>query len=213
MTRSVALSVTIGAALSGTFNTVVGGSVAKFNQLGSAIRQVDQNAARIAGFRKAKEELIAADSAWRQAKDRVASLTAEMRNTANPTRQMQRNLAKAHKEANQLRQRMETSREAIARSRQEMKAAGLATSNLTAQEEKLGATLEKLKLRYQQLATAIQKRDAVLAKRGALRGQMMDTVALGATFAAPIKAAIFNRASAILRPSWPPKVCMLEGLP
>ncbi|GHU20763.1 hypothetical protein FACS189472_12670 [Alphaproteobacteria bacterium] len=47
-----------------------------------------------------------------------------------------------------------------------------------------------MKTRYGELNKIMGQRDAVLAQRANLRGQMMDAVALAATLGAPIKAAV-----------------------
>ncbi|MDR2666964.1 MAG: phage tail tape measure protein [Holosporales bacterium] len=54
----------------------------------------------------------------------------------------------------------------------------------------LGASIDKLKTKYHELDSIMQKRQAVMTQRANLRGQIMDTVALGVAMAAPIKAAV-----------------------
>jgi TP901 family phage tail tape measure protein len=63
-------------------------------------------------------------------------------------------------------------------------------SALSAEQTKLGASIDKLKTKYHELDSIMQKRQAVMAQRANLRGQIMDTVALGVAMAAPIKAAV-----------------------
>lgn len=48
----------------------------------------------------------------------------------------------------------------------------------------------QLRRQYDRLGEALKRRDAVLQKRAALRSQLVDTVALGAAIAAPVRAAM-----------------------
>ena len=113
-----------------------------------------------------------------------------MQNTARPTRQMRANLALAHKEAHRLGQRLDQQRQALMQQRRAMQAAGQSTAGLTAQKKRLANTVGQLRRQYDRLGEALKRRDAVLQKRAALRSQLVDTVALGAAIAAPVRAAM-----------------------
>ncbi|BCS94626.1 hypothetical protein DSLASN_02580 [Desulfoluna limicola] len=56
--------------------------------------------------------------------------------------------------------------------------------------KRLGATAAALRKQQAQLGAAIKQRDAILGKREAMRGQMVDAVALGAAIYGPVNAAI-----------------------
>nr|VFK50692.1 MAG: phage tail tape measure protein, TP901 family, core region [Candidatus Kentron sp. TC]VFK59857.1 MAG: phage tail tape measure protein, TP901 family, core region [Candidatus Kentron sp. TC] len=68
--------------------------------------------------------------------------------------------------------------------------AGIAVERLEEQAKELGVVLENLRSKYDRLGAAMAARDANLARRSALRGQMMDAVALGVALGAPVKAAM-----------------------
>lgn len=188
--KDLGISVVIGAALSGSFNTVLGRSIKQFDRLGSAIKETQARTRNITAFEKLRRDLAAAETAFQQAKDRLATLGREMQNTARPTRQMRANLAEAHKEVHRLGQRLDQQRQALMQQRRAMQAAGQSTAGLTAQKKRLGDTVGQLRRQYDRLGSALKRRDAVLQKRAALRAQLVDTVALGAAIAAPVRAAM-----------------------
>ena len=101
--KDLGISVVIGAALSGSFNTVLGRSIKQFDRLDSAIKEAQASTRNITAFQKLRRDLSQAETAFLQARDRLATLRREMQNTARPTRQMRANLA--HKETHRLGQR------------------------------------------------------------------------------------------------------------
>jgi len=190
MAKELAVSFVIGAALQGSFKAVLGNSISQFNKLGSQIKAVDSQSRQIQGFRKIKKDLSATETAYHSAQARIAQLNREMRESDAPTKAMRASLGQAKREAGKLNQRLQEQRKALVGQRRAMKDAGVATSNLDAQEKRLGSTVTKLRKQYDQLGSAIKKRDAVMEKRGALRGQMVDAVALGAAIYGPVNAAV-----------------------
>ena len=169
---------------------MLGRSIKQFDRLGSAIKDTQASTRNITAFQKLKQDLSAADTAFHQARDRLAALRLEMQNTARPTRHMRVKLAEAHKEVYRLGQRLDQQRRALMQQRRAMQAAGQSTANLTTQKKRLGDTVGQLRRQYDRLGAALKRRDAVLQKRGALRAQLVDTVALGAAIAAPVRAAM-----------------------
>lgn len=169
---------------------VLGRSIKQFDRLGSAIKEAQTSTRNITAFQKLRRDLSQAEAAFQQARDRLAALRLEMQNTARPTRQMRANLAQAHKEAHRLGQRLDQQRQALMQQRRAMQAAGQSTAGLTAQKKRLANTVGQLRRQYDRLGEALKRRDAVLQKRAALRSQLVDTVALGAAIAAPVRAAM-----------------------
>ena len=188
--KDLGISVVIGAALSGSFNTVLGRSIKQFDRLGSAIKETQARTQNITAFQKLKQDLSTAETAFQQARARLAALGREMQNTARPTRQMRANLAQAHKATHELGQRLDQQRQALMQQRRAMRAAGQSTVGLTAQKKRLAGTVGQLRRQYDRLGEALKRRDAVMQKRAALRSQLVDTVALGAAIAAPVRAAM-----------------------
>ena len=169
---------------------VLSRSIKQFDRLGSTIKEAQASTRNITAFQKLKQDLSAAETAFQQARDRLATLRREMQSTARPTRQMRANLALAHKEVHRLGQRLDQQRQALMQQRRAMQAAGQSTEGLTAQKKRLAHTVGQLRRQYDRLGEALKRRDAVLQKRAALRSQLVDTVALGAAIAAPVRAAM-----------------------
>ncbi|MBF0304193.1 MAG: phage tail tape measure protein [Alphaproteobacteria bacterium] len=74
--------------------------------------------------------------------------------------------------------------------RAELERAGVSTGKLADEEQRLARTAEALKRKYDALAQTNARMDAVKSRRADLRGQAVDALALGAAFAAPVKAAM-----------------------
>ena len=169
---------------------VLGRSIKQFERLDRAIKETQTSTRNITTFQKLKQDLSAAETAFQQARARLAALRLEMQNIARPTRQMRANLALAHRSAHRLGQRLDQQRQALMQQRRAMQAAGQSTVGLAAQKKRLANTVGQLRRQYDRLGEALKRRDAVLQKRAALRSQLVDTVALGAAIAAPVRAAM-----------------------
>ena len=158
--KDLGISVVIGAALSGSFNTVLGRSIKQFDRLGSTIKETQASTRNITAFQKLRRDLSQAETAFLQARDRLATLRREMQNTARPTRQMRASLAQAHKDAHRLGQRLDQQRQALMQQRRAMRAAGQSTAGLTAQKKRLANTVGQLRRQYDRLGEALPCMDA-----------------------------------------------------
>ncbi len=190
MAGDLSTSIVIGAALSGSFNTVMGRSMTQLERLGKTIQRTQEQSGQIQSFRKLQAGLAETQAAYHKARDRVAQLHMEMQRAGKVTQRMRSALSAARKEAHQLNQRLDQQRQALAKQRLAMRDAGTATTDLDGQQARLGRTVERLSQRYEKLGKAISRRNSVMQHRAALRGQMVDAVALGAAIAAPVRAAM-----------------------
>lgn len=190
MAQNNAVSITIGAALKSSFGTALGGGRKQLMQMGQALKSLDASGKRIQSFQKLKTDVIAAKNAWQAAETQVRELALAMKQTANPTAKMKSEFEKAKNVAGRAKAAYEKKQESLRQIRLEMKAAGQSTRNLAAQQTKLGASVDRLKSKYNALDQALKRGDGIKARRAALRGQILDMVALGAAMCAPLKAAI-----------------------
>ncbi len=190
MAGDLSTSIVIGAALSGSFNTVMGRTMTQLERLDKTIQRTQEQSGQIQSFRKLQAGLAETQAAYHKARDRVAQLHMEMQRAGKVTQRMRSALSAARKEAHQLNQRLDQQRQALAKQRLAMRDAGTATTDLDGQQARLGRTVERLSQRYEKLGKAISRRNSVMQHRAALRGQMMDAVALGAAIAAPVRAAM-----------------------
>jgi len=190
MAQNNAVSITIGAALKSSFGTALGGGRKQLMQMGQALKSLDASGKRIQSFQKLKTDVIAAKNSWQAAETQVRELALAMKQTANPTAKMKSEFEKAKNTAGRAKAAYEKKQESLRQVRLEMKAAGQSTRNLAAQQTKLGASVDRLKSKYHALDQALKRGDGIKARRAALRGQILDMVALGAAMGAPLKAAI-----------------------
>lgn len=184
------ISISIGAALKSSFGTALGGGRKQIKQMGDALKTLEANSKRLTGFQKLKTDTIAAKNAWKTAEDQVRKLGREIKNTEKPTAKMHREFEKAKNAAKRAKTAYNKKQEALRSVRGEIKAAGQSTRNLAAQQAKLGASVDRLRGKYEALDRALKRGDAIKARRAALRGQMFDMIAMGAAIGAPLKAAI-----------------------
>jgi TP901 family phage tail tape measure protein len=200
MSKSHILSVTIGAALQGSFGAALSKGENQITRLGGAIKNLEGNSSRLTSFRNLKTDVGTTMSRWKSAEGQVRNLALEMARTANPTQSMQREFEKAVNTAARAKDAYFKKRDALNKVRTEMGKAGQSAQNLQGQQARLGASVTKLQSKYIALGQTIQRGEAIKAQRAHLRGQLFDMIALGAAIGAPLKAAIdFESAMADVR--------------
>lgn len=86
--KNLALSITIGAALASSFKSVMGQSVAQFDQLGATVKKVESQSAQIGTFKRLKTELNSAETAFQQAKSDTANYRRELEQSKQSSKQL-----------------------------------------------------------------------------------------------------------------------------
>nr|WP_237350091.1 phage tail tape measure protein [Wolbachia endosymbiont of Cylisticus convexus] len=81
-------------------------------------------------------------------------------------------------------------RDALHTLNEEIRKSGKDIKSLVRDQTKLGSSIEVLKGKYSKLGSVIQKQQNALAKKAHYRSQVMETIGLGLSLAAPIKVAI-----------------------
>ena len=81
-------------------------------------------------------------------------------------------------------------RSVIATSKSQLRGVGSVIKNLEQTSAVTGEALNKLKAKFNSLNNSFHKQNQILAKRASYKSQIMDVIALGASLAAPIKAAM-----------------------
>ncbi len=200
MTAIHTLSVVIGAALKGNFGATMAQGASQLNRLGQAIKQLESSGKTVGKFQQLQRDTLVAKRTWMEAENQVKSLAMQMAATANPSKALVTEFERSKTAALKAKTVYLQKREALHSLDSEIRKSGQDIQGLIAQQTKLGSSIEKLKGHYVALDRLMQKRQGILAQRANLRGQMFDAVALGATFTAPIKAAIdFESAMADVR--------------
>lgn len=188
--KSLAVGITIGAALAAGFKTVVKGAENKLTSLGDAVQQVEAKTKSITTFKQLKSDLAKTEVNLQGAKDKVARLSSEIRKSNAPTAAMRAELGRAKQATNSLTVKLGEQRSALTRQRKAMKSLGVSTHKLARQEAKLGIELERNKARFVKAKIAAQDYQDRISRRSELQGSMIGAVAIGAAMLAPIGSAI-----------------------
>jgi chromosome segregation ATPase len=184
------LQIEIGAVLSGSFGATMSSGMSQITKLGSTIKQLESSSKSIGQFQNLKQSTLTAKNEWAQAEAQVKSLASEMRQVTNPSSEMATSFEKSKNAASKAKQAYLEKRDALHNLGVKLKQSGVDMRSLSFEQAKLGSSIDKLKNKYRELGSIMQQRQAILSQRANLRGQIMDTIALGAAMAAPIKAAV-----------------------
>lgn len=145
-------------------------------RLASAVRQsrdslknLNQQASQIDGFRKIKQQLTSTQQAYQSATQRVATLAKEIANSENPTKKQLEAFKKAQREAGQLKTKYEQLQQSAQRQRSALQANGISTNQLGQAQRRLNGDIERttqqLRRQENQLRrSAEQERRMVAAK-------------------------------------------------
>jgi TP901 family phage tail tape measure protein len=184
------LQIEIGAVLRNGFGTTISSGMNQLSKLGSTIKQLEASSKNIGKFTGLQQATLYAKKDWADAEAEVKSLAIAMRSVDAPSSEMSAGFEKSKVAASKAKQAYIEKRDALHNLGDKLRQSGVDMSALAAEQTKLGASFDKLKTKYHELDSIMQKRQAVMAQRANLRGQIMDTIALGAAMAAPIKAAV-----------------------
>ncbi|HEJ9437694.1 TPA: phage tail tape measure protein [Proteus mirabilis] len=119
-------------------------------RLASAVRQsrdslknLNQQASQIDGFRKIKQQLTYTQQAYQSATQRVATLAKEIANSENPTKKQLEAFKKAQREAGQLKTKYEQLQQSAQRQRSALQANGISTNQLGQAQRRLNSDIER----------------------------------------------------------------------
>lgn len=175
----LSVGVVIGAAIGASFHASVSGAQRKLHTLGDAVKALDGQKARFAPLEKAEADLDAARAKLADARRMVLDLNKAIA-TGGSSPALTKELERATSAAARLAQAVETKRAKVRAVRSDLEAAGVSTAGYKQQVERLGSALERAAQKHARLGSAMQAQDALMQQRAGLRGQMLDTVAIGA---------------------------------
>ncbi|MBN3986117.1 phage tail tape measure protein [Serratia marcescens] len=107
------------------------------------LKQLDNQAGKIDGFRKTKAQVAAAAQALSTARDRARSLAIAMKSTETPTARQTRQFQKAREEAARLQQKYSDLRLSLQNQRTALQNSGMATNRLGEAQRSLRANISK----------------------------------------------------------------------
>ncbi|HGN1993533.1 TPA: phage tail tape measure protein, partial [Proteus mirabilis] len=108
-----------------------------------SLKNLNQQASQIDGFRKIKQQLTSTQQAYQSATQRVATLAKEIANTENPTKKQLEAFKKAQREAGQLKTKYEQLQQSAQRQRSALQANGISTNQLGQAQRRLNGDIER----------------------------------------------------------------------
>ncbi|WP_419214894.1 phage tail tape measure protein [Wolbachia endosymbiont of Rhagoletis cingulata] len=188
------LSIKIGATLDGSFNSAMTGSAAKLSKLGDSIKQLDSSMKSVSKFKQLNHDALEAMKDWKEAekkaKESAAAIAKEKKEKKEPSKALRNEFEKLKASASKAKEAYIKKRDALHTLNEEIRKSGKDVKSLVRDQTKLGSSIEVLKGKYSKLGSVIQKQQNALAKKAHYRSQVMETIGLGLSLAAPIKVAI-----------------------
>ncbi len=184
------LSIKIGAVLDGSFNTVIKGSSSQLTRLGENIRKLDSSLKSVSKFKQLGSDVLTSRRSWKGFEDQVKSLSKQMKAIEKPSKTLKAEFDKAKTSATKAKEAYLKKRDALYSFNEEVRKSGKNIKSLVSDQYKLGSSIEVLKGKYGKLGSAIRSHQSFLASKAHFKSQIIETIGLGLSLAAPIKVAI-----------------------
>ncbi|QWE32401.1 MULTISPECIES: phage tail tape measure protein [unclassified Wolbachia] len=184
------LSIKIGAVLDGSFSTVIKGSSSQLTHLGENIRKLDSSLKSVSKFKQLGHDVLTSKRSWKGFEDQVKSLAKQMKAIEKPSKTLKAEFDKAKFSATKAKEAYLRKRDALHSFNEEVRKSGKNIKSLVSDQYKLGSSIEVLKGKYSKLGSVIRSHQSFLASKAHFKSQIIETVGLGLSLAAPIKVAI-----------------------
>ncbi|WP_353288927.1 phage tail tape measure protein [Wolbachia endosymbiont (group A) of Pogonocherus hispidulus] len=184
------LSIKIGAVLDGSFNTVIKGSSNQLTYLGENIRKLDSSLKSVSKFKQLGHDVLTSRRSWKGFEDQVKSLAKQMKAIEKPSKTLKAEFDKAKTSAIKAKEAYLKKRDALHSFNEEVRKSGRNIKSLVSDQYKLGSSIEVLKGKYGKLGSAIRSHQSFLASKAHFKSQIIETIGLGLSLAAPVKVAI-----------------------
>lgn len=136
-----------------------------------SLRDLNGQASKIDGFRKASAQLAVTGQSMKQAKQEAAALAVQFKSTESPTRAQARALELAKKSAADLQLKYNGLRLSVQRQRQELSQAGINTRKLSTDEQRLKATIGETTVQLNRQREALARVSTQQAKLSAVKSR------------------------------------------
>ncbi|ORC19394.1 phage tail tape measure protein [Enterobacter cloacae subsp. cloacae] len=130
----------------------------------NGLRDLNAQASRIDGFRKASAQLAVTGQSLTRAKQEAAALAVQFKNTENPTKAQARAMEAAKKSAADLQLKYNGLRQSVQRQRTELAQAGINTHTLSADERRLKTSISETTAQLNRQREALARVSAQQAK-------------------------------------------------
>ncbi|WP_264735459.1 phage tail tape measure protein [Wolbachia endosymbiont (group A) of Rhinocyllus conicus] len=184
------LSIKIGAVLDGSFSTVIKGSSSQLTHLGENIRKLDSSLKSVSKFKQLGHDVLTSKRSWKGFEDQVKSLAKQMKAIEKPSKTLKAEFDKAKTSAIKAKEAYLKKRDALHSFNEEVRKSGRNIKYLVSDQHKLGSSIEVLKGKYGKLGSAIRSHQSFLASKAHFKSQIIETIGLGLSLAAPVKVAI-----------------------
>lgn len=148
-----------------------------------SLRDLNGQASKIDGFRKASAQLAVTGQSLEKAKQEAAALAVQFKNTESPTRAQARALELAKKSAADLQLKYNGLRLSVQRQRQELSQAGINTRKLSTDEQRLKTTISETTVQLNRQREALSRVSAQQAKLSAVQKRYQSGKALAGSAA------------------------------
>ncbi|WP_410467839.1 phage tail tape measure protein [Salmonella enterica] len=128
------------------------------------LRDLNGQASKIDGFRKASAQLAVTGQALDKAKREAGELAAQFKNTTSPTRAQAQALEAAKRAASELQMKYNSLRTSVQRQRSELMQAGINTRTLSADERRLKTSISETTVQLNRQREALARVSAQQAK-------------------------------------------------
>ena len=186
----LAVSFSIGAAVSSTLSAAVGSTVKHLDRMGKAAAGTDRTLGQVRGYRAMKSQLGATATSLRAAERRTAELRREIAAAGRPTDALRRRFVGAMGETRRLTAQLGAQRKALLGHARALKASAVDVRRLDSEERRLTRTLRGQSRERDRLGAAVARRDAARTRRRDARGDLMEGAALAYAVARPIQAVV-----------------------
>lgn len=134
-----------------------------------SLRELNGQASRIDGFRKASAQLAVTGQELKKAKQEAAALAIQFKNAEQPTRAQAQAMDAARRSAAALQLKHNSLRQAVQRQRQELSQAGINTRTLAADERRLKTNISETTAQLNRQREALARVSAQQAKLNAVK--------------------------------------------
>ncbi|WP_391487649.1 phage tail tape measure protein [Leclercia tamurae] len=135
----------------------------------TSLRDLNAQASRIDGFRKASAQLAVTGQSLTKAKQEAAALAIQFKNTQNPTTAQARAMEAAKKSAADLQLKYNGLRQSVQRQRTELAQAGINTRTLSADERRLKSSISETTAQLNRQREALARVSQQQAKLGRVK--------------------------------------------
>ena len=133
------------------------------------IKQLNDQSAKIDGFRKLTGQTAVVRAQFQQAQERVRMLAAELRNADRPSAALARSFDKARKEAGTLKTQLGEMQQRLSRSREALGAAGVGTDKLSEHQRRLRTELASTNKQLDEQKAKLEKAAQLASRQRAAR--------------------------------------------